>query len=191
MRLTADEYRQALTEGLNYAIAVPVGKPGVFEVCAAVLDATSSNTGVAHCLSEVPDVSKGELLLSGIVLEAAASAAAATSGASLDSARRVFRAGQRIAYRCSIYNASTGGAKPVEIEVQPTLYQGGRTVWTGDPMPLKAEAGSGKAINMLGRLEVAAGAGLGEFVLQVTVTDKPTPGAKPRTASQWTNFTLY
>jgi VWFA-related protein len=188
LRLTADEYRRVMDEGLNYAIAIPVAGPGVLQVRAAVLDATSSNTGIAHCLIEIPDVSKGELLLSGIVLEPAADAAA--SGAGLDSARRFFHAGQRIAYRCSIYNASVDSQQRAAMEVRTAMYYAGRTVWTSDPIPLTAADADRQTIKLRGNLEFARDTGAGEFVLQVTVTDTLAPGGKPRSASQWTTFTL-
>jgi len=188
--LTAEEYRRALDDGLNYTIRVPVPKPGVMQVRAVVCDATSSNTGIAHRLIEVPDVSTGELLLSGIVLETAASADAATAGTGVDSARRLFHAGEQIAYRCSIYNAAADSRKRVEVEVQTTMYTNGQVVYAGAPMPLAAEADGRQELNMLGKLKLGSNMVHSESVLEVTVTDKGTQDGKPRTASQWTDFTV-
>jgi len=190
MPLTADQYRQALDEGLNYAIRVPVAKPGLLQVRAAVLDATSSNTGIAHSLIEVPDVSKGDLLLSGIILELPSTDAGEAKGSAADAARGLFHPGQQIAYRCSVYNAKSDSQKRMEVEVRTLIYRNAQVVWTGPRLPLAASEGDGRqGLNMLGRLDLGHNMA-GEFVLQVLVTDKMAGGEKLRTASQWTRLTV-
>ena len=187
--LTDDEYRHALEDGLPYAIRIPVAKPGLLEVRAAVLDTTNSNTGIAHCPVEIPDVSKGELQLSGMVLELGSSADNAEAPA-IEAARRLFRSGQRIAYRCSVYNATVSSGKQVELGVRTTMFRAGRTVYAGASIPLTSEADSPQGINVLGRLDLGPDMGTGELVLQVVVTDNQSPGGAARTASAWTDLTI-
>ena len=188
MPLTADQYRQVLDEGLNYSIRVPVAKPGVLQVRGAVLDATNSNTGIAHSIVDVPDVSKGDLALSGIVLELAAANAA--KGSAADAVRGLFHSGQQIAYRCSVYNV-TAASQPAAVELQSVIYRNGRVVWSGPSTPLNPSADERrKGFNILGKLSLGRQMVPGQFVFQLLVTEKGTNGGESRRASQWTAFTL-
>ncbi len=63
-------YYQALEGGLVYTVNHPVKKAGAYQLRVALRDATSEKVGSASQFIEVPDVSKGRLLLSGIVLRA-------------------------------------------------------------------------------------------------------------------------
>ena len=56
--------------GLLYSVSLPVKRPGVFQMRAAVRDATSGGLGSANQFIEVPDLSKGWLALSSIALRA-------------------------------------------------------------------------------------------------------------------------
>jgi len=178
LSLPADKYEELLKEGLSFSIQEAIPKPGVFQVFGAVRDATSGNTGLAHRLIEVPDTSRGDLTVTGVTL---------FDATETDSVRRVFRAGQPFGYSCSIFNAALDAQKQAQIEVRLTISSGGRAVYEGNPMPLTvADAANRQWLTVRGKLEMKAGTGAGDFVLQLTVTDK----IKPRTASQWTEFTL-
>ena len=60
-----------------YSVHVPVKKPGAYQVRVVLRDATSELFGSASQFIEVPDIGKGHLALSGIVLR---NEAAADSG---------------------------------------------------------------------------------------------------------------
>ncbi|HEX8148457.1 MAG TPA: VWA domain-containing protein [Pyrinomonadaceae bacterium] len=69
--LTATEhaYRQIQQDGLVINTLVPTKKPGGYQFRIAVRDTASERTGSASQYVEVPDVKKGRLALSGIVIE--------------------------------------------------------------------------------------------------------------------------
>jgi VWFA-related protein len=62
-------YRQILQAGLLYNMVVPTKKPGGYQFRIAVRDTSSERTGSASQYVEVPDVKKGRLALSGIVIK--------------------------------------------------------------------------------------------------------------------------
>jgi VWFA-related protein len=81
LRVRGDQYKRALQGGFVYQLAVPVKKPGAYQLRAALRDETSERVGAASQFIEVPDISKNRLALSGIVLsgEAVTSSAAEPS----------------------------------------------------------------------------------------------------------------
>jgi len=187
LSLESDAYRQILAEGVRLSRRVPIAQPGVFAIHVAVRDSTSTKTGIAHRLVEVPDVSKGELLLSGIALLPAAAADDTDAAAGLASARRVFQVGQHLAYTYFVYNAASDSQNRAQLEVRTALYIGGRMVYESAPTSLTVGDASGKKwLSLRGTLKLGASTTGGEFVLEVLISDM----VKPRTASQWTDFSL-
>src|SRR5215207_4076362 len=67
--VTEKAYRQVLQAGLLYNMVVPTKKPGGYQLRLAVRDSASERTGSASQYVEVPDVKKGRLALSGIVIK--------------------------------------------------------------------------------------------------------------------------
>jgi VWFA-related protein len=187
LSLESDAYQQILAEGVRLSRRVPIAQPGVFAIRAAVRDSTSTHSGIAHRLIEVPDVSKGELVLSGIALLPAVAADDTDQAAELASARRVFQPGQHLAYTYFVYNAAADGQNRAQLEVRTALYIGSRMVYESAPTSLAVSDAAGKKwLSLRGTLELGAATAAGEFVLEVLVSDM----VKPRTATQWTDFTL-
>jgi hypothetical protein len=70
IRLKGDTYQRSLRQGLIYSIHHPVKKPGAYQMRVVLRDAGTEEVGSANQFIEVPDVNKGKLALSGIVLKA-------------------------------------------------------------------------------------------------------------------------
>ncbi len=68
IRLRGDGYKDVLKNGMVYSVHVPVKKPGAYQVRVVLRDAGSELLGSASQFIEVPDIEKGHLALSGIVL---------------------------------------------------------------------------------------------------------------------------
>jgi hypothetical protein len=184
-----------------WGIHFPVAKPGPYLVRAALRDAATEGVGSAEQYVEVPDIENGRLALSGIVLqEAAAQAAPAkadlaqapapsediTAGA----ARRSFRRGALLAYGYQIINAKTDAGQHPELEVQTRLFHNGEQVLDGKKALAPAAGASGSQTLMAdGRVALGANMPPGEYVLQVTVTDKLAK-SKFNTATQSMNFEI-
>jgi hypothetical protein len=146
---------------------------------------------------EVPDVKKGRLTLTGIVMSAdqpkvagagePAEGAIQSDDANGTPAVRIFKQGQAIIYGYGIYNARADRNKKTQLEVQTRLFRDGEEVYAGAPMPL--DTGAQQNPQRLfggGRLQLAQFAP-GDYVLQVIVTDK-LASEKNRIAAQSMDF---
>jgi hypothetical protein len=181
-----------------YSIRVPVKKPGAYQMRVVLRDSTSEKVGSATQFIEVPDIAKGRLALSGIVLSAERSRTASggqpvESGSKAEDepnwspAVRVFKSGTAIIYAYQIMNARLGGDKKVQLQVQTRLFREGQQVYSGSPIELNGErAQDPKHLVGTGRLELAKAAP-GHYALQVIVTDRLAK-EKYRLAAQSVDF---
>ncbi|SPF42993.1 conserved exported hypothetical protein [Candidatus Sulfopaludibacter sp. SbA4] len=201
IRAPKDTYEAALKDGLLYAVSHPVKKSGAYQMRVVVRDATSEEVGSASQFIKVPDVSKGRLTLSSIVLKERPPDGA-TPG--LDhgegqitepnpqgsAAVRIFKPGTAIMYGYQVLNAQTGAQQHPSLEVQTRLYRDGKEVYTGKAMTLSME-GQPDPKRLIGGGSMKLGAQItpGDYVLQVIVTDK-LASEKYRTATQWMDFEI-
>ncbi|HXA49729.1 MAG TPA: VWA domain-containing protein [Candidatus Acidoferrum sp.] len=203
VRAKGATYESMLKDGIVYSLHVAVKKPGAYQMRVVLRDATSEQVGSATQFIEVPDVTKGRLTLSGIVLAAenkpqqpkAADGVGHAEGQVADAdpngtaAVRIFKAGAAIAYGYQILNAQAGDDKKPQLEVQTRLFHDGEAVYTGKPTPMtidvptdpKRMVGSGRL--QLGKITP------GDYVLQVIVTDKLAKD-KYRVAAQSMDFQI-
>jgi hypothetical protein len=70
VRLHGEAYRNALQHGFVYTVNHPVKKPGAYQLRTAVRDAATEKIGSASQFIEVPDLTKGHLTLSGLMVRA-------------------------------------------------------------------------------------------------------------------------
>jgi VWFA-related protein len=200
VRVEADGYEKVLRSGFDYVVNVYIAKPGAYQLRMAVRDASTEKVGSANQFIEAPDLSGGRLALSGLVLSGEDSPQSARDGAvsveakydpqSSPAVRRLKR-GTELFYNFAVYNARVdkGTAKP-RLTFQARLFRDGREVYAGRQMPVAAGAQSdAKHVLTGGRMSLGPKAALGEYVLQVVVTDAP-EGERPRTASQWIDFEI-
>lgn len=181
--------------GVVYTVNVPVKQPGLYQLRTAVRDRTSGKVGSANQLVEVPDVKKGRLALSGLLLTGQAAAGQAREeGATVDrdpqasEAVRRFRVGTAASYGFVIYNARTEKERP-QIESQIRVFREGQMVVAGKPKPV--DPGPQTDMQRLiagGALRFGPEMTPGDYVLQVNVTD--TLAKKDRTATQWIDFQI-
>jgi len=195
VRLRDDKYRNALAEGIYYSIRQPVRKPGGYQLRAAVRDSASEKVGSASQFIEVPDVSKGQLALSGILVRggepgvAGESEAAAPVVGRSNPALREFLPGQELTYTFHLLNArSEAASRRVRLNTRVQVFQEGARVF--ESTTEESETGGQTDLKRLvlgGRLKFTAAMKTGAYVLEIAVTDRLDP-AKPRTATQWIDF---
>ena len=210
LSLSEAEYRDALKNGLTYRLNVPVSRPGDYNLRVALRDTATGRLGAVREFISVPDLVKGPLALSGIVLSgvepsragAGAAAVELSGGAGvsaeaadpgLSPAMRRLRHGLFLDYGYAVYNArlerATGRPR---LETQVRLFREGRLVFEGGVAPL--EVAGQKDMKRLvggGRLQVGTELVPGDYVLQVVVTDTlagKKRGAAGRVATQWVDF---
>jgi hypothetical protein len=200
LRARNESYEQA-RKGLLYSVSHPVRQPGAYQMRVVVRDAGSEQVGSASQFIEVPDVNKGRLTLSSVVLKEVAPGVAEgkeraegqiqTPNIQGSAAVRVFQQGTSILYGYEVLNAATDAGKPPELETQTRLFRDGRQVYegkvnalavNGQPDPKRLVAG--------GSMKLGPQIAPGDYVLQVTVTDKLAK-ERYRTATQWMDFEIH
>jgi len=185
LRLKGDGYRDVLKQGMVYSVHVAVKKAGAYQMRVVLRDAGSELIGSASQFIQVPDIAKGRLALSGIVLRSEVAEAKTppgtehTEGQQTETdplgtpAVRIFKQGTAITYAYQILNAQGDAGKKPEVQVQTRLFRDGEEVFSGKPAPLPvAEGEDPKYLIGGGRMQLGGQITPGEYVLQVIVTDK-------------------
>ena len=195
VQLKDDALEAALQGGLIYNMQHPVKKPGAYQMRVALMDGDSGKVGSANEFIEVPDISKGKLTLSSLVLRQylknPAAGAAASEGVinegrvTGDPAVRVFQPGEDILYGYQILNARATAGHPPEVEASTRVFRDGQEIHAGSPMPLSLkDQPDGRRLGGGGLLRLGPQMHPGDYVLQIVVTDK----AAKTSATQWTDF---
>jgi VWFA-related protein len=170
-------------QGVNYRMDVPIKDPGGYQLRVAVRNPISQRVGSASEFIEVPDLRQGRLTLSGIVLNRN------TLGDKGPAVRR-FQAGDRVSYELGIYNVrgSRAGRAP-NLESRIEILRDGRLVSTQNPGAISQVPWDSRRMVMSGELTLGPNMASGDYLLQVTVTDKLEP-KHPSSASQWIDFEI-
>jgi VWFA-related protein len=186
LRFTPREAVAARKGGLVLTLDIAV-EPGAYQVRAAARDVASGRAGSAYQFIEVPDVAKGRLALSGIVMSGAdASPGADLAPESLPAVRR-FGSGERVAYGFAVYNARRErAAGTAGLDVQVGLVRDGVLVGAA-PGPAVSVPTTEGAVPVAGALRLAPHLQPGLYTLQVIVSDPARP-AKSREALQQIDF---
>ena len=192
-----EAYAKYLKEGLVYNYAVPVKKPGAYQLRLAIRDVATDKVGSANQFVEVPNLKKDRLVLSGIVLQnltfddwkkqSTGQAPAGGSTALSDTSARQFKRGTVLDYGLSIYNSKPGRHRGRKRRVIDKSF----SRWQND---LRRQAAKGvtigpKSHELLGSLVLGTEMGSGDYVLQIVVTDKLAK-EKYNSASQFVQFEI-
>jgi hypothetical protein len=188
-----DAYQNALKNGLIYTLQHPVKKPGAYQMRVALRDAESEQVGSASEFIEIPDVSKGKLLLSSLILrpyqppaDAAHPETAQGEGQGAGSpALRVFAPGEDILYGYQILNPQVDSSQKPQLEAFSRVFRDGQEIFTGKPQAIDTgvQTDIKKTVGG-GVLKLGDKMQPGDYVLQVVVTDK----IAKATATQWSDF---
>ena len=198
VRLKAEAYERAVRWGFVYRVTQPLKKPGAYQFRVAVRDAASGKVGSASQFIEAPDISKGQLALSGVSLQGGASGSAANGGGSAEMedpdsgpATRIFRRGHPVSYDFVAYNPELGrDRRKREVAIQVRVFHDGKQVWAGEPFSLaSATSPDPVRLQVAQQMSFSPRTAPGEYLLQVTATDKL---AKKNEAPvvQWMDFEL-
>jgi VWFA-related protein len=212
VRMTEREYEHTLKAGVFYRVNLPIKKPGAYQLRTAVRDAASLKVGSANQFIEVPDIKKGRLVLSGIMVRGGPVETARRASATVQPAARMtstvegkveeespqagpavrrLTRGMALEYACMIYGARLDKTthRP-QLETQLRVFRDGKQVFEG-----KVNSFDPGQQNDSTRL-VAGGSFLlgselqpGEYVLQFIVTDK-LANKKEQIATNWIDFEI-
>jgi hypothetical protein len=165
----------------------------------ALHDQNSGRLGSATELVEVPDLAKGRLALSSILLRGDAQGTLAdvdrAEGQVADSdpasaaALRVFKPGDALYYQYLLFNAAGRDRQP-NLKVQTRLFHDGKQIYAGQPMipKLAGEAANGR-LTAGGHMTLSPKIAPGQYVFQVLVMDEDVK-QKDQMASQSIDFEI-
>jgi len=216
LEFSEQQYQQVMANGLAYRKDFPLKKPGAYQFRAVLRDDASGQAGTASQFIQVPDLGKGRLAMSGLVLTtpkltpalAAAkndsdsggvvtAASEKSSGESQQSSslpgspyvRRFPRTGW-IQYGAAIYNATTDKKNPQpQITVQAEIYRDGKAVYKMPARLLEMTPGTNpKRFDYVGQLRLN-NLPEGDYLLHLIVTDGLAKKKFART-EQWMDFSV-
>jgi VWFA-related protein len=209
LRLDDVAYGELRQRGLLYTARVAIKDPGGYQIRTAVKDDRSGATGTSAQFVEVPNVGRGRVALSSVVMidpEAAPRQAGVGADAGAirlaadtlgngvlgEPAIRIFKPGARIVYACEVYDGR--GEREGGFSTQATVLRDGKAIYTSPPAPIRGgdeSAGpSGArpigAVPVGGAVQLGRGMPPGVYTLQVSIA--PRSGGRTRHASQWVDF---
>jgi hypothetical protein len=202
------EFDRINKNGFVYSLALPIKKPGAYQLRIAVRDERTKRIGSAMQFVEVPDLTQNRLTVSGILLSgiplekylkgsSVQSATQKLEGADLEAdpnanpAVRLFKKDLALIYAFNIYNAridkKTGKA---QLRTQLKLYRDGKLIFTGDQQDFSpVDQSDPKRLLGAGVVQLRSGMVPGEYVLQIIITDLLRK-EKEQLASQWIDFDI-
>jgi len=199
MTVKDESFKQLSQKGFVYDLDFPVKKPGAYQLRVAIHDHGSDKTGSANQFIEVPDLKKGRLTISGVVLrnltkqdaEQEQKGIKPASGnipdPLLDTSLRQFKRGTVLDYGFSIYNAK-GGADGLTSQL--SIFRDGKQIFTGMVQPVTTGATTGdNSIDFAASLSLGKDLQPGDYVLQIEIVDKNAKN-KHRSATQFVQFEI-
>ncbi len=185
LTLSGEAYKQILEKGFVYNFVVPIKKPGAYQMRVALRDSGSEKVGSASQFIEIPDIKKNRLLVSSLVLEnqtvegfnkemsGQIQPDKITGDPLTDTALRRFRQGTIVRYGFEVYNAvfDKQTQKP-NLQAQLRVFRNGKLLLEGKTteIPLANQTDFNQ-IKGLGAMTLGNRMEVGEYVLQVVVTD--------------------
>ncbi|HEY0323891.1 MAG TPA: VWA domain-containing protein [Pyrinomonadaceae bacterium] len=188
LRVRGEGYQQVLKHGFVYFVVLPIKKSGAYQLRAVLRDHNSERIGSASQFVEIPDLKKGRLALSGLMLSTKEEAGRQPDPQAGEAVRH-FKSGMVMRYSFVIYNARLDkDSRSPQLQVQVQLFRGGQPVFTGkvQSFPLNNPPDLGR-LAASGAVTLGTNMVPGEYVLQVTVNDL-LADEKRRTVSQWIDF---
>jgi VWFA-related protein len=194
-------YQKVIRDGFVYHFLFPVKKPGAFQMRVAIRDVTSSKVGSANQFVEAPDLKKGRLTLSGIVLEnmtekqwsdlqniSSTAPRERETDPMQDTSLRRFKRGTVLRYADEIYNAKFDQTTKPNLQTQIRMFRDGKIVFDGKFNPYQIGAQTDfRKLTLTGALALGDKISVGDYVLQIIVIDNAAK-KKNKLATQWVQF---
>lgn len=176
IHFTDAQFKEAQRMGLLYQASIPVSHPGYYEARIAVRDGSTGNMGSARQYVDVPDLKKGQLAMSGLLVFGSGPHST-DPGAMGVAALRAFNHADTLNYVCQIFNA-----KPA-VETSARVFHDGKPV-SVTPSASRVVNGA-QALTAAGTIPLSS-LDAGDYVLQLVVSGE----AGKTLASQWTDFEI-
>jgi VWFA-related protein len=168
-KVPIDRLDDVKKSGFNYCKRMEL-KPGYYQVRVGVLDPETENMGTASSWVEVPDLSKGKLALSSILLTTVGDALKPTYGSQELNAIKAYKVGSVLVYYVVVYNA--GSALESDLMLHSELVLNEKVIYESDPQPASSRVmgKDKKGIEIGGQLKLNLDPGF--YELRVALKDK-------------------
>jgi VWFA-related protein len=175
-------YQKILDNGFIYHFTFPVKKAGGYQYRVAIRDAQSNKVGSASQFIQVPDLKKGRLTTSSIVLENMPAKAweelvskngeQLQSSSQADTALRRVKLGSILRYGFEVYNAKLGSDRKPSLQSRIRVFLDGKLILDGKPVPVDLRGQTDlRTVIVSGALSLGDKMAPGDYILQVIVTD--------------------
>jgi VWFA-related protein len=200
-------------DGIDLKTYLPVKSPGYYYVSAAIQDRASGKIGSGYQYLDIPDLGRPQMSLSSILALTSEKEASIINSGNIQNdpdsynalrkwqaiarspALRKYKPGEGFDYMTTVHNAKTG-QQPPQLELQSVLFKDGQIYRRDPPEDINIEK-----IDELGRIPILrrlifdGSMGEGDYLLQLTVSDKPLSGKPPKgwkqhTATQVIDFQI-
>lgn len=197
-------YAKIRSGGFVYHFTFPVKKPGPYQYRVAIRDQLAGTVGSASQFLEVPNLKKGNPVISGIALQnftleqwnrfIASGGSESVPGLSNpmnDTSLRRFRAGTILQFACEFYNAKLDPAKQPNVTTRIRVFREGKLVLDGEPQAVKGVGQPDvKRLKWTSAITLAEKMEPGDYILQVIATDNNSK-SKRRMTTQYVNFEIF
>ncbi len=175
--LDKDRFDRAMKVGFVYDLSFPAKVAGAYQFRIALHDQGSDRIGSANQFVEVPNLKKGRLALSGVVLEnlpysdwqKREKGLIAQTDPLNDTSLRRFKKGTVLNYAFTIYNAKANPAP--NLSYQTRIFRDGTPIFESETKPITASGPGPKSIDFNAALALGTSMVPGDYVLQVTIID--------------------
>ena len=199
--LNDGQFQLAKARGIVYNVLMKVKDSGAYQLRAAVRDVHTQLTGSASQFLDVPEVGKGKLALSGVLLKGFTEAEAGSDESTapvvapdglaeavlLEPEVRVLQPGTEAVYAYEIYDG-LDPKKASDLQMGTALLREGQVVYQSPFSPVAAAPRGQKklrAIPVAGKLALGTDMPAGTYTLEVIVRGKD---AKKLERRQWLDF---
>jgi len=188
-------------DGFVYYFTFPLKKPGAYQMRVAIRDHATNKVGSANLFVEAPNLKKNRLSLSGLAVQNISFSewkalndngkTPANADTRMDTSRREFKRQTVLIYGFDVYNAKLNSAQKPELETRTRVFYNGKLLYEGENQPASLNSATvGKNIWVInGALRLGSEMKLGDYVLQVVITDKLAK-RKRQIATQFVQFEI-
>lgn len=189
LKLNDADVEWVRAHGLKFSLSQRKEKPGAYYVRVAIEDRVSGAIGSAYEFIKIPDLKKGSLALSSIVVlnnpeDAAWVQADIAPGpqslpaqvppmADRSQALRKYAPGESFEYIAAVYNAKSSEGAPPDLESQVILFNEGKELFRSEPESVRlGSPGNVRRIPIRNSLLLEKALQPGDYVLKLQVRDK-------------------
>ena len=182
LNVKPEGYQKILNEGFIYYFLFPVKKAGGYQYRVAIRDSQGGKTGSASQFIRIPDIKKGRITTSSIIIENLSVKAweklmdpnggNMQSTSSVDTALRRVKLGSILRYGLEIYNAKLGRDQKPALQSRIRVFRDGKLNLDGKLVPVDAVGQTNvRRVQLNGALNLVENMLPGDYILQIIVVD--------------------